>query len=85
MAFLWARGALFVQWARGTLVILRRKQEGAFVRVDYGPIMSKTLVNLNASGDKRVKIIPWDVREIVCCCSIVQAYSSYEIGLTKNF
>jgi hypothetical protein len=54
-----------------TLVILGKTQEGAFVGVDYGPMVSKTLLRLDGYGDKSVKILTWDVREIVCCYSIV--------------
>jgi hypothetical protein len=65
-------------------MILRKTQEGAFVGVDYGPLVSKTLLRLDGHGDKRVKILTCDIREIVCCYSIEEAYSSYGIDLTQH-
>ena len=52
-------------------MILDKTQEIAFVRVEYGPTVSKSLLSLDGFENNSVKILTWDVREIICCHSIM--------------
>jgi hypothetical protein len=65
-------------------MILRKTQEGAFVRVHCRSMVSKPLLSLDGFENNSVKILTWDVREIICCYSIVQAYSPCGIDLTQH-
>jgi hypothetical protein len=52
-------------------MILRKTQEGAFVRVHCRSMVSKPLLSLDGFENNSVKILTWDVREIICCHSIM--------------